>query len=302
MASHSLIYGNGAQTVSFVPERVPISATYEVKDTRYSETSAESVIVAAGTAATVDSTSTTLSAAAGRGADRRVVTLTSVAGVVVGRHYELLDPRGQREIVIADTINATAKTVFLRDPVLKSYASGATFRGAEVRASIPGSWTDDDQVMQSGSCALIVWTLVGGTPSVSREVIALVRGTQQLVTPQDVLLLAPTLAQGRADLTSAIAQATSHYNADLRMAGISPTSHFAGQLGQEAVKVLAVMYALQHSKDESDVRVWEWAKERAAEIRASLTVGKDKAGVLELDPGSDSAKGPDIRSLLRLDW
>lgn len=305
MPNHTVIYGSGTQTIALVPERVPTSATVAIADPRYSESSTDYVVVPADTAATVDSTSTTLAAACGRGADRRLVSLASIAGIVIGRSYELADERGQREVIVVDSINAGAKTVYTRDPILKSYALGSTFRGAEVRASVPATWCDSEEVLRGGMQAIITWTLVGVTTGIIRQSIALDRGTQQLVTPQDVLLACPSLAQGRAgraDLTTAIAQATAHYFSDLRMAGISPSSHFAGQLGQEAVKVLAVMYALQHSNDESDVRVWEWAKDRSAEIRAALAVGKDKSGVVELDPNSDSAKSPNIRSLLRIDW
>lgn len=303
MPNHTLIYGGGEQTLVFVPLRIPSAATFGIIDLRYSEDSDEHTIVTAGTGATIDPLSTTLTLAAGRGADRRVVTLASVAGVELGRHYQIQDARGQREAVLADAVNVGAKTVRTRDEVRLEYASGSTFRGAEVRAAIPASWCDNEETFRADMPAVITWTLTGVEQRVVRETIALERARTQLATVQDVLTAAPTLATGRAgraDLTSALAQAHLHYQQDLRIAGIDPNTHHGGELAREAVKMLAIMYAVKFSTDPSDVKLHDWAAERAAELRAGVVVGKDKSGVVETDRSADSAKPVDIRTLVRI--
>lgn len=303
MPNHTLIYRGGAQAVALVPTRIPSGATFGIADLRYSEDTAEHVIVAEGTAATIDAASTTLSLAAGRGADRRVITLTSVAGLEIGRRYQLQDARGQREVVVVDAVNDTAKTVRTRDEVQHEYASGSTFLGAEVRAIVPGTWCDDEDTFRASGMAIITWRLAGVGAAVVRETIALERAGAQLATVQDIVAAFPSLAQGRAgrtDLSTALAQAHMHYAQDLRLAGIDPSAHHGGELARETVKVLAVQYALQSSTDEADTRIYEWARERAAELRAGLVVGRDKVGVVETDRSADSAKPIDFRQIVRI--
>lgn len=303
MPNHTLIYGDGEQTLVFVPPRIPSAATFGIIDLRYPQDSDEHTIVAAGTAATIDATATTLTLAAGRGADRRVITLASVAGVQIGRHYQPQDSRGQREVVIVDAINVGAKTVRTRDEVRHEYASGSAFISAEVRAAVPADWCDNEDAFKAGMPAVITWTLAGVEERVVRETIALERARTQLATVQDVLLAAPVLATGRAgraDLTSALAQAHLHYQQDLRIAGINPDTHHGGELAREVVKMLAVMYAVKFSTDASDQKLHDWATDRAAELRASVVVGKDKPGVVETDRSADSAKPIDIRTLVRI--
>ena len=305
MPNHTLIYGGGDQVIALVPARVPGAATYGVGDLRYSEGTAEHVVVAAGEPAAVDAVATTLTLAAGRGADRRVVTLASIAGVQLGMSYEIQDARGQREVVIAEAINAGAKTVRARAEVQHEYASGSAFRGAEVRATIPAAWSDSEEVFRAGGMAVITWRLSGTTPAVIRETIALERARTQLATVQDVVGAVPTLAQGRSgrtDLATALTQAHAHYQTDLRLHGINPDAHHAGAVGHEAVKILAVMYAVKSSSDTSDVALHSWAYDRYQEIRAGLAVGRDKQGVVETDRTSDSAKPIDYRQLVRIGW
>lgn len=306
MSQHRVTYGGGAQTVAFVPPSRPSSATYSISDARYSEDQTGFEVIAAGTPATVDAVSTTLSAGAGRGTDLRLLTLTSVAGIEAGRRYWVEDGRGHREIVTVQSVNATAKTVYSRFALQHEYRAGATFKGAEVRATVPPAWCDDDDVLKAGMPALITWALVGVTPARVRESIALERASVQLATVQDVLQLNPSLstignASGRTDLATALTQAHVHYQNDLTIAGIDPRTHNGGELAREAVKFLAGMYALQNSSDETDVRNFELYQKRSEVCRQALVIGKDKPGVIEQDLSTEAVSASKkIRSLWRL--
>ena len=105
MALHRVYYEGGAQTLTTIPHRngAPVrvaAGTYEIFDTRYSEDSDLYEVVAAGTAATIDSTSKTLTAKAGRGAtDRKALTMASTTGLVVGSTYILEGLHGATELV-----------------------------------------------------------------------------------------------------------------------------------------------------------------------------------------------------------
>lgn len=86
--------------------------------------------VLASTAATKATLSTSLSAAAAAGA--RSITLSSVTGLAVGDHFLLTDTHGRTEVVLAQGVASTAKTVALRDRLSRAYASSDTAKAVEV--------------------------------------------------------------------------------------------------------------------------------------------------------------------------
>lgn len=287
MATHRVYYGKGAQTLTTIPHRAgsPVrvaSATFEISDGRYSESDPASVVVAAGTAATVDATSTTLSAKAGReAADHRALTLVSTAGVTSGHAYMLTSPAGAVELVtVAEVVSATVlRTVA---DIRGAFPSGSTFKGIEVSAKFPAPAAADDDGLD-GKPWVVVWTLPGFAPL--RESIFLERGEEaQLATLADLARLDPHIPQaGAMDTSAALAQAHEDLRLDLQLAGVSECDLLTGKIGKSAVTYRAAHLVFSHVADPVGERKAKAYGDRYAALLAGLVVGAKKPDVVALD-------------------
>lgn len=291
MASHKIYYGRGAQDIVSVPHKggQPVrvaSATYEIVDSRHSVDSSAHVVVAAGTAATLDATSTTLTAGAGRGAnDHRALTVASTAGLVVGRLYILTAASGEAELVtIAAVPSATlARTV---SDVRSTYLSGATLRGIEVTATFPEIEADDDDNLD-GLPFIITWTFPAMPPV--REPIFADRGVEaQLATLADLLQLDPFISKIDGDAVSpatALARAHRDLRTDLEIAGIREADLLAGNIGRDCVTYRAAHLVFAHNGDDVSRSKAESYQTRYETLRAALTTGdRTKPGIAALTP------------------
>lgn len=301
MREHKLQYNEGAQTIYTVVSSElgfvvrPSSATFQLVDARYSDTDSNYTLVAP-TAATVDALSTATTTACGRSTDHpSVITLDSVAGVTPGRRYLLTNPSGQSEMVTVVSVQAGPKTVLPNSEPHYNYPIGSTFTGLEVSAAVPSAIVNDDDYFDAR--LFVVWTFVGVSPSRFRERLELVRPQPSWATVEDMLRLEQGLSatQGTS-LVTALGQAHFDFFLDLRAAGLNPYTHNPGPLGTGAVTYLACYHVL---KDRAD----EGARERATAhlkrydyLRLQLVVGKDKAGVSEVNVTTGADKPLDIRS------
>lgn len=300
MREHKLNYNEGAQTIFTVASTElgfavrPTSATFQLVDKRYSDTDGNYTLVAP-TAATVDALSTTTTAACGRSTDSpSVITLTSVAGVTAGRRYLLTNSSGQSETITVVSVQAGAKTVLPNSEPQYHYPIGSTFTGLEVSASVPSAVCNEDNNFDAR--LFVIWTFVGASPSRVLERLELVRPQPSWATLEDMLRLEPNLTTRNTDLVNALAQAHFDFSLDLRAAGLNPYTHNPGPLGTGAVTYLACYHVLKDRKEDG-------ARERATEhlkrydyLRLQLTVGRDKAGVSEVDKATGVDKPIDIRS------
>ncbi len=91
-------------------------------------------------ACSVDTVSTTISAAASAGAV--TLTLTSGTGVAKKRRYLLTDADGNQEWVEVVGVNGTA--IRVRQPIINDYASGATFVGCRISIAVNATWVADE--------------------------------------------------------------------------------------------------------------------------------------------------------------
>lgn len=287
MATHRVFFGKGAQTLTTIPHRAgsPVhvaSATFEISDARHSASDPASVVVAAGTAATVDATSTTLSAKAGRESpDHRALTLVSTAGATSGHAYMLTSPSGVVELVtVAEVVSATAlRTVA---DIRGAFPSGSTFKGIEVSATFPAPPAADDDNLD-GLPWVIAWTLPGFPPL--REVIHLERGEEaQLATLADLNLLDPHIPQaGAMDTTAALAQAHEDLRLDLQLAGVSECDLFTGKIGKSAVTYRAAHLVFSHVDTPVGERKAASYGARYQQLVNGLIVGAKKPDVVALD-------------------
>ena len=295
MALHRVYYGHGAQPLTTIPHLrgAPVrvtAGTYEIVDTRYGIDSTEHVVVAAGTAATIDATSTTLTAKAGRGAtDHRALTVVSTAGLVVGRQYILEGSAGQAELVrIAATPSATLARA--AQEIRGDFATGATLRGVEVAATFPADPAADDDNLDADPF-VVIWSFAGLPPM--REMIHVERGEEaQLATLDDLRELDPHLARHGGDLidpAAALSRAHKDLRTDLQLAGVSESDLLTGAIGRDAVCYRAAFLCVQHGDDGVSERKAAAYGERYQELRAALVVGSKKPEVVSLDKDNQNA-------------
>lgn len=289
MASHKVYYGRGAQDIVTVPHKSgqPVrvaSATYEIVDSRHSVDSSAHVVVAAGTAATLDTLSTTTSAAAGRsGTDRRALTVVSTTGLTVGHLYILTAASGEAELVTIAAVpsGTVARTV---SDIRGTYATGATLRGIEVTATFPALEADDDENLD-GLPFIVIWNFPTMPPV--REPIFADRGVEaQLATLADLQQLDPFVSKIGGDAVSpatALARAHRDLRTDLEIAGVLEADLLAGNIGRDCVIYRAAYLVFVHDTSDGAQRKANDYQTRYETLRAALTVGdRTKPGVTAL--------------------
>ena len=254
------------------------AGTFQIVDTRYGIDSAEHVVVAAGTAATLDATSVTVTAKTGRGTgDARTLTLTSTATLAVGRKYILEAADGCAEIVrIAAVMSGT--TARTAAAIRHTYTTGATLRGIEVRATFPAAPAADDNNLD-GEAFLVVWSFPGLPPV--RESVFLERAEEaQLATLDELRELDGGLAGADAtDPVAALSRAHKDLRVDLQLVGIGEADYITGPIGSDAVLYRAAYHLAEQKRD--DARAVRY-HERYKQLRDALVIGNKKAQVVSV--------------------
>lgn len=300
METHRVIHGGGSQTLSTVPysdqdePKVVTSATYSIVDLRRGEDDSERTIQAS-TAATVDSVSTTTTAAAGTGAaDKRLIPLTSATGVAEGTHYVIDSGSGLRELVLVDYIDSL--NVYARDPLRFAYASGSTFKGVEVSGTFPSAEAADDESLEDGGGPYAIdWVFVGVTPAYKRELVWVVRSDNKYYAAvSDVMMLDQTVANVTRDvvrLEICVAQAHRDFRAALRERGVDMDDYHGGENARDAVTYRAAAIARSHMRSPRDVEI---AREYNAIYRGKVA-NITPAGTVITDKDNDDAPSGSTR-------
>jgi hypothetical protein len=307
MATHRVYYGKGEQPLITVPHRGgrPVrlaSATYAICDLRHGDTAVEYVVVAAGEAATIDTTSTTLTAKAGRTAEtRRRLALTSTADLVEGHSYLLQAATGEAELVTIASV-ASGTIALAAAEIRGDYPAASTLRGVEVTATFPAEPAADVDNLD-GMPWLLVWDFGEGWSPI-RETVHLERGEEaQLATLADLLRLDPFLSvQGgdRVDPATALDRAHRDFRTDLLLAGANESDLLAGPIGRDAVLYRAAQLCLHHSEADADRAKAESYGARYQELRTALQVGAKKPKVTVLDHEDASARPTNTAGLFRM--
>ena len=304
MATHRVYFGKGAQTLTTIPHRAgsPLrvaSGTYSILDTRYGVDSDEHEVVAAGTAATVDATSTTLTARAGRvAADRRALTLTSTTGVTAGHQYIVTNPAGAVELVRIDAV-VSATVLRIATEVRGDFATGSTFKGIEVTGTFPADPAADEDNLDQESF-LVVWTLPGLPPL--RESVFVERGEEGLLATLDDLTeldpMIPLAGGDRVSPATALARAHKDFRTDLQLADVSEADLLTGPIGRDAVTYRAAFLVFQHGDDPVSERKAKGYEARYQQLLNGIIVGAKKPGVVALDKREESAQASNPATLL----
>lgn len=298
---HQIIYGAGSQTIRTVPVNrhgrptVVTACTYRIVDLRRGEDDAEREVVAAGTAATIDTTSTTSSAACGRGTQyARRIPVASTTGFVAGRRYLITLADGTREMWVCEGIG----TGYLipRDELSRQYASGATVRGLEVSGVFPSGTADDETHIEDGEGGPYAvdwsWDL---DPSPRRELIWIIRQPDSLlVTEEEVLAIDPTLTAttgSRVSLATAIRQASMEVRVHLQLHQIDPDNFHAGAALKLAVAYRAAWHIVRLQKGDENQERSQVYKDESQKLMDSITIGIPPEKSVKVSPSTDTAPG-----------
>jgi hypothetical protein len=264
----TIIYGAGAQAVEVYAtdaqgrQAKPSAATAKIVDLAFSESADDADrIILATSAATVDTFSTTSTAAAGtRAANPRLVPIT--AGVpVVGRHYAITDD-GQTEAFEVDRVDSL--NIYARNELRGTYATGAAVTGLRVTATFPSARANDEDELDRRTIYGVDWVFTGTTgPAYVRTLARIERRSRApRASLADLFLIDPRFAAASHDATrleSHLQQADREITARLmwRRTEISNTDD--GEVGKQAVAWRAAELAYRHLGDDFEQRATDAA-------------------------------------------
>lgn len=298
--THRLVYGAGAQTIRHTPRTssglasVVASATYSIADLRRSIGASDRVIQAS-TAATIDSVSTTIAAAAGPNtADPRKVTVTSATGIAAGGLYLLTHAStGFSEPVRVQAV--TGAVLLLAAPVTASYAIGATFKGLAISGTFPSATANDEALFENGGGPYVIaWTYTAGGAAVTYEEIAFVErsATRCPATEEDVRVRYPEIGVGSvgggASLSTFLRAAWLAVLADLTGRGVD-AHDLKSPLLVDLVSATTAARVARWSSTAAGDRVEEWAdladrmEARARDLLSAITRGRDRPGTVAIN-------------------
>lgn len=299
---HQAIYGAGAQTIRSLPinrhgrPTVVTSCTYRIVDLRKGEDDPEREVVAAGTAATIDTTSTTTDAACGRGTQyARRIPVASTTGFSQGRRYLITLADGSREMFVCEGI-ASGDYLIPRDELSRQYASGATVRGLEVSGVFPSLVANDEEKIEDGEGGPYAvdwsWDL---DPSPRRELIWLIRQPDSLlVSEEEVLAIDPTLTAtegSRLSLATAVRQASTEVRVQLQLHQIDPDGFHAGMALRLATAYRAAWHIVRLSKGDANQARAELYMGESQKLMDSICIGQPPEKSVKVSPSTDTAPG-----------
>ncbi|WP_434424610.1 hypothetical protein [Nannocystis pusilla] len=299
--THQIIYGAGAQALRSVPVNahgrptVVTACTYRIVDLRKGEDDPEREVVAAGTAATIDTTSSSTSATCGKGTvNARKIPVQSTVGFQQGRHYLITLADGTREMFLCEGIG----TGYLlpRDELQRQYATAATVRGLEVEGTFPSIVANDETKIEDGQGGpyAIDWTW-DLDPSPRREIVWIIRQPDSLFcTEEDVLSIDPSLAATtgqRIQISTAIRQAAMEVRVQLQLHQIDPDNFHAGDALKLAVLYRTCWHLVRLLKGEENQARAEVYKAEAQKYLDNITIGQPPAKTVKTNPSTDTAPG-----------
>lgn len=311
LGMHEVLFEGGARVLSHVPPSRVASATAQIEDLTEPDDGADRFILASG-AATVDSYSTTSTAAAGAGQlDPRVVThagATAAAGVP----YEITAPDGRHELFVAEATTAT--TLRSAVPLSGAYPSGSTVRGVQLTCTFPAPAAADADLFDANPPIRVRWsyTAADGTTWRVDELVRLVRGTSsarhlgavELDLRQTKAEIVRLLGPQASALRNLVASVARRLTADLRGKGIEPDLYFAGDEGFELLKQACVLEIAEDGIAPANVEATGYAALQAqkfARMWMQATRGTDSTVAANLHRNDDTA-APGSSRAVRSPW
>ncbi len=251
------------------PRRADAGPTVEVVS------SSGGTLVAALTAATLDSVNTTITNGVELGV--QLLTVASATAIARGTRYVLADPYEEVEVS-----RVSGTTVYLTGPLWYEHPNGAAFQGHKISHSLTSSQaaTEDDHCVARFSWALSTVSQVRGQVD-----FAITRNKPICpVSPVDIHKADPELQQKLSlgvDINALIAIAFDEVMEDLSAGGLWSYDY----IGSEKLKRSVVYKTLHlcsefygpHFKDERD-RLWNRYRETLATFRSIAASDENRDG------------------------
>lgn len=177
--SNVILYGEGDQTMVFVPSILVQTASYIIEDTTQSVGNADRLI-ASGTA-TLDALSTTVSAESGAGTASPARIFVASTANVTGTHRYVIShvDDGQQEKFTAEGI-FSGGTAYIEtsSPLSRTYPTGSLVRGIRLTATFPAAEANDLTRLQLNEPYRIKWSYnIGGQRVVDQELVQFKRAS-----------------------------------------------------------------------------------------------------------------------------
>lgn len=273
--------------------------TYTIEDLRHDE-DASSRSVSSGTA-TVDSASTTTSAASGPDqANPNIITVSSSTGINAGHDYLISNASGEQEIVRVAEIGVSAATVLtLAGPLRHTYSSGAPFVGIEQAISFDATIAGTESRLHDGAGPFWVeWSYTAdGEPHVVGHQVWLTRyNVVPPISEADVAMGDPSTVRkvttdGRYSLSSAIMWATDEVVGDLGAHRVDKDYYYSPEFSRAVY--WKTIWALNYwAGDESNREIAE--REYDRKLR-SMTHTLPPVGSVQIEPEQNVAPAGDSK-------
>lgn len=298
MADHVLIYNKGAQNVYHIPRdaygrpTLATTPTYSIVDLRESEDDASNYfIVAAGTAASVDSVNQTIAAAAGPlQNDPRRITVTDASLYTEGRQYLLVAASGQREIVVVAARDTSNNYIYTLRDIKRDYASGAaSLRGVELAAQFPASEAnnEDETVEDENGPYAVIWDYTAnGDRQHSFETIRVRRYSVGPWVDEDFILRGHPSLQDRLSETfiaDAVQISTEEIEAELEAMNYLPGNYRGTTFHKIMIRYKALAYIFMNLNGERDEELSTQYRDAYHGMLHNIQVGRPPKDTVVVD-------------------
>lgn len=307
-----IVTGGGAQTLAIVPWKLPSAATYVVEDLLESKTSSSRYIEgteASPSAATIDATSETTTAAAGRGqADPRVMTGTGFSGITPGLAYAIVAADGRYELFRCFATSSTS--VVAEQPLVGTYPSGSTITGIRVTGTFPAATADDDDNFEQDRPYRVTWNLtIDGVLVPIAQPIRLVRQKWDDGQLADLELWLRTTWQDiyrkygdYAEVRAVCRFTAQRCAARLRKSGIDPSTYLGGPSGWDLLAARLILESAQRGfspQNVDETTFLEDARREWAEAWSNVARGADARDVVHARRSDDAVPAAQPRTQRR---
>ena len=251
----------------YAPVRADASPTVQVLDSYGSE------LVAAATAATLDSVATTLVSGAPEGSDTLIVA--SATGITAGRQYLI----AAKEPVVVRAISGT--TIYLMSPLWYSHAASAAFEGTRISYDLTSTHT----ATPNDACVAIFSYLVSTVAQPPGRVgFAISRGNPTSgLTAVDVAAVDPTIRKKLAgvDINALIVRGEDEIRDRISARGVPVYDLWGGDDHKRAVLYQTLYLAAEQYGDSfRDERAewWERTKTCLDVLASTASTDADRDG------------------------
>ncbi len=313
MSAHKIVFGAGAQELSFVPTIRVDAATFIIEDFAQQSTGSSERVLSSGNA-TLDPLDTTVDVTSGPGqADPTKVFVASTTHVTASHRYVIshVDDAAQETFTVVG-VNLD-NYILIDSPLLRSYPTGSAVQGIRFTATFPASNANDDNLMRLENPMRIIWTSsLSGTLSRAQDQITILRTTTGDLNIDDVMARISaawpdysTRFSGGFKLKAAVNEARIEIESRLKGKSTRPEEFLMGQQGQSMLYWRTMMHLAMFGDAPGNVNTddfFDKCKMQFEDVWGDLNTGEPGEEVAEIDRSNDIARANEnvqYRSIIR---